>query len=244
MYWQKLLIYVWRVAFQHKATDLHLPKHKLNDNQTLSIRRVQNAIEEAEFPPGSPTQAQPCEHNEGSNSSSAQRHGNINKYSSPEPTTELGELLRMPSRPPRQAEHTPQTTLQPSSATTSITLRQKRLRHSTYQFLGDLDESDESDCSSVYTPQLEHSVQNTAVPQSPETLPTPRISPARTPNATTTSETLSIPITEELKLACTQLCSSLLDHRLPGQLIESLVVTFLAVLGIGPDRQRLLEATP
>jgi hypothetical protein len=52
----------------------------------------------------------------------------------------------------------------------------------------------------------------------------------------------TLPITEELKEACTILCWALLNQRLPDRITASPVVTFLAVLGIDANRNGLLEA--
>jgi len=137
------------------------------------------------------------------------------------------ETSDSPLLSPTQPSHSSPSTLWSSSPTTSTTLRPRHKRRSADRSLAEVEESEESDCDSLYNSPSEYSVRNTSPPPTPEIL--------RAPDS-------SIPITKELKSACIQLCCSLLNHRLPGRLTESLVITFLAVLGISPDCQSLLEA--
>jgi hypothetical protein len=47
-----------------------------------------------------------------------------------------------------------------------------------------------------------------------------------------------------LDLACLRFCIALLDHRLMGDLYNSVIVGFLAVLGIDKAREGFQEAIP
>ena len=63
-----------------------------------------------------------------------------------------------------------------------------------------------------------------------------------TPTTNTQATVLLENSTDVLDYCCLELCISLLDHTLKGDVHESVVVGFLAVLGIDADKQTLKEA--